>query len=43
MTSRRCERLFGNQLIGLPVGSLDVQIAEQTETVRISEGKITDF
>jgi hypothetical protein len=33
----------GNQLIGLPAGAFDVQIAGQTEKVTISEGKVTDF
>jgi hypothetical protein len=34
---------YGNQLIGLPAGSFDVQVAGQTEKVTISEGQITDF
>ena len=34
---------YGNQLIGLPLGSYDIQVAGQTEHVTISEGKVTDF
>ncbi len=34
---------YGGELIGLPAGSFDVQMAGQTEKVTISEGKITDF
>lgn len=33
----------GNHLVGLPAGSFDVKVAGQTESVTISEGKITDF
>ena len=34
---------YGNQVIGLPLGSYDIQVAGQTEKVTISEGTITDF
>lgn len=34
---------YGEQVIGLPPGSFEVQIAGQTQKVTISEGKITDF
>lgn len=34
---------YGGELIGLPAGTFDVQMAGQTERVTISEGKITDF
>jgi hypothetical protein len=34
---------YGGELIGLPAGTFDVQMAGQTEQVMISEGKITDF
>jgi hypothetical protein len=34
---------YGGELIGLPAGSFDVQMAGQTERVTISEGKVTDF
>jgi hypothetical protein len=33
----------GNHLVGLPAGSFDVQVAGQSETVTIEEGKVTDF
>ncbi len=33
----------GDQVIGLPPGAFDIQIAGQTERVTISEGQITDF
>ena len=34
---------YGNQVIGLPLGSFAIQVAGQTEQVTISDGKITDF
>ena len=34
---------YGNQLIGLPLGSFDIQVAGQSERVTISEGNVTDF
>jgi hypothetical protein len=34
---------YGNQIIGLPIGSFEVSVAGQTEAVMITEGKITDF
>jgi hypothetical protein len=34
---------YGGEIIGLPAGTYDVQMAGQTERVTISEGKITDF
>ena len=34
---------YGGELIGLPAGSFDIQMAGQTEKVTINEGKITDF
>jgi len=34
---------YGNFLVGLPIGSFEVKVAEQSEQVTISEGKITDF
>jgi hypothetical protein len=34
---------YGTQMIGLPVGSFDVQVAGQTEQVVIKEGAVTDF
>jgi hypothetical protein len=34
---------YGNQVIGLPVGSFDVQVAGQTEKVTITQGEVTDF
>lgn len=34
---------YGDELIGLPAGTFDIQMAGQTEKVTISEGKITDF
>jgi len=34
---------YGNQVIGLPPGSFDIQVAGQTEQVTISEGNVTDF
>ena len=34
---------YGNQVIGLPSGSFDIQIAGQSERVTISEGQVTDF
>jgi hypothetical protein len=34
---------YGSQVIGLPLGSYDIQIAGQTERVTISEGTVTDF
>lgn len=34
---------YGGELIGLPAGSFEVQMAGQTEKVTISEGKISDF
>ncbi len=34
---------YGGELIGLPAGLFDVQIAGQTAKVTINEGKITDF
>jgi hypothetical protein len=34
---------YGGELIGLPIGTYDVQVAGHTEKVTISEGKITDF
>lgn len=34
---------YGNQVIGLPPGSFDIQVAGQTERVTISEGQVTDF
>lgn len=34
---------YGGQIIGLPLGSFDIQVAGQTEQVTISEGKVTDF
>jgi hypothetical protein len=34
---------YGGELIGLPAGTFDVQMAGQTEKVTISDGKITDF
>ena len=34
---------YGNQVIGLPLGSYDIQVAGQTERVTISEGNVTDF
>lgn len=34
---------YGDQVIGLPPGSFDIQVAGQTERVTISEGNVTDF
>lgn len=34
---------YGAQIIGLPVGTFQVQIAGQSEAVTIQPGKITDF
>ncbi len=34
---------YGDQVIGLPLGSYDIQIAGQTERVTISEGRVTNF
>ena len=34
---------YGNQTIGLPVGSFQVKVAGQAETVSIEEGKVTEF
>jgi hypothetical protein len=34
---------YGSQVIGLPLGSYDIQVAGQTERVTISEGNVTDF
>jgi Cu/Ag efflux protein CusF len=34
---------YGNQVIGLPPGSFDIQVAGQTERITISEGTVTDF
>ena len=34
---------YGEQVIGLPIGSFALQIAGQTEPVTINEGQITDF
>jgi hypothetical protein len=34
---------YGNQEYGLPPGPVNVQILGQSETVTITEGKITDF
>lgn len=34
---------FGNQTIGLPVGTYQVKVAGQAETVTIAEGKVTEF
>jgi hypothetical protein len=41
--SREIAAGYGGELIGLPAGLFDVQMAGQTEKVTISEGKITDF
>jgi hypothetical protein len=34
---------YGNQVIGLPPGSFNIQVAGQSERVTISEGQVTDF
>jgi len=34
---------FGNQTVGLPVGTFQVKVAGQSETVTIDEGKVTEF
>lgn len=34
---------YGEQVIGLPLGSFDIQVAGQTERVTISAGNVTDF
>lgn len=34
---------YGSQLIGLPIGSFEVKVGEQIQSVTISEGTITDF
>jgi hypothetical protein len=34
---------YGSQLVGLPIGSFDVKVGTQTQSVTISEGTITDF
>ena len=34
---------YGDQVIGFPPGSFDIQVAGQTERVTISEGNVTDF
>ncbi|HET8721874.1 MAG TPA: hypothetical protein VFM24_07590 [Nitrospira sp.] len=34
---------YGGELIGLPAGTFEVQMAGQTKKVTINEGKVTDF
>jgi hypothetical protein len=34
---------YGNKQYGLPIGTIAVQVANQSELVTIQEGKITDF
>lgn len=34
---------YGNQVVGLPIGSFDVEIAGQTEKVTISDGNTAEF
>jgi len=34
---------YGNQVFGLPIGTIQVRIANQSEAVTIQDGKITDF
>lgn len=34
---------YGDQVIGLPVGAFHVQVAGQTEGVKIEDGKVTEF
>jgi hypothetical protein len=34
---------YGGELIGLPAGSFEVQVADRTETVTIVEGTVTDI
>jgi hypothetical protein len=34
---------YGNQVFGLPIGTVHVRIAGQSEAVTIQDGKITDF
>ena len=42
-TSRSMTGGYGEKSFGLPVGSVDVKIAGQTEPVTIEEGKVTEF
>lgn len=34
---------YGNQAVGLPVGTYQLKIAGQTEPVTVQEEKITEF
>lgn len=34
---------YGAQVVGLPVGAFSVQVAGQSQTVNVQEGKITEF
>lgn len=34
---------FGNQQIGLPIGAFQVKVAGQAESVKIEDGKVTEF